>query len=702
MCDMPAPRASRLRRLAVLGGVLALGVTTVGPVAAAKPVSTPPPAPAAPPDSGKAWDSGFAEDSGGVIVTFAPGTTPASRDQGAAAMGLMRGHQIQGTNFGVYRHDPVAALSRRAYVPHPQVLSVVPDLRLHRDADPTTEPLWPYLWGMDNTGQSVNGSAGTPNVDIDLPQAHAITTGSPSTVVAVIDDGVDFSHPDLAARAWTNPGESGVVNGVDLATDGIDNDHNGYIDDVHGWDFCNQDNTVHDVDHDFHGTHVAGTIAASLDGQGVVGVAPSVSIMALKFLDNDTSKGCGLTSQAIEAIAYAKSFGVVLSNSSWGGRGDLADFKPLYDAIKTSGLLFVTSAGNDGIDNDTDPLPAYPASFDLPNVISVAAADKDGGLASFSNYGHTTVDLAAPGVDIVSSVPADSIHPNPWWTYLDGTSMAAPHVTGVAALLASQDPSLLSDLPALKARLLSSGKSLPLTGGDTVSGRMVDARFALDSVAPTAFAPNTQVITLGAALGTTAASVTIGWPAGTDDASGVGSYDVQQQVNGGAWTSVVTATTARTVARSLVTDATYRFRVRARDRAGNLSPYVQGALITPKRYQETTSLATYAGTWSLASSTSASGGKEKYATRATASVSFRFIGRSVALVAPKSTTRGSLRVYIDGVYGGLISEYHSPSAGHVIVWTHTWTVNGTHIVKFVPVGTAGRPRVDVDAFEVLR
>ena len=662
---MFAPSAPVLRRLTVLAGALALVATSVVPAAAANP----PADPSSPVirDEGQAWDAGFAVPSGGVIVTFKDGTTQARPN----AVG-------------------VAAL--------PRVASVTPDLRLHRHADPTGEQYWDLLWGLHNTGQPIRGSSGTANIDIDALEAHAITAGDPSITVAVIDDGVDFSHPDLAARAWTNPGESGGGK----ETNGVDDDANGYIDDVHGWDFCNDDNTVHDFDEDFHGTHVAGTIAASLDGQGVVGVAPDVRIMALKFLDNGSD--CGLTSQAIDAISYAKSFGVVLSNSSWGGRGQLADFMPLYDAIADSGLLFVTSAGNEGIDNDHDGSPAYPASFDLPNVVAVAAVDKDGGLADFSNFGQTRVDLSAPGVDIASTWAADSIDPAPGWAYMDGTSMAAPHVTGVAALLASQDPTLLqpANLATLKARLLTSGKPLPLTVGDTVTGRMVDARYALDAVAPTAFAPNTQILTVGSVLGTSAVSATIGWPAATDDASGVASYDLQQQVNGGAWTTVLSGTTVRSVARALTIDTAYKFRVRARDRAGNPSPYLEGASLTPKRFQETTALATYTGSWALSSSSSWSGGKTKYATKANAAVSFTFIGRAVAVVAPKSTTRGSVRVYVDNVYKGPLSLYRSPSASRMLVFGTSWTANGTHTVKFVVVGTAGRPRVDIDAWVVLR
>ena len=213
------------------------------------------------------------------------------------------------------------------------------------------------------------------DADIDARQALAVTTGHarrPSW--PIIDDGVDFSHPDLAARAWTNPGESG--DGKE--TNGVDDDDNGYIDDVHGWDFCHDDNTVHDFDDDFHGTHVAGILAASLDGIGVVGVAPGVSIMALKFLGDDDD--CGFDSMAIAAIEYAKSFGVRIANASWGGVGDPADAPDLYDAIRDSGMLFVAAAGNNGGDNDQGPWTTLPASFDLPNIVSVAAVDNYGGL----------------------------------------------------------------------------------------------------------------------------------------------------------------------------------------------------------------------------------------------------------------------------------------------------------------------------------
>jgi subtilisin family serine protease len=173
-------------------------------------------------------------------------------------------------------------------------------------------------------------------VDINGKETSTLSRGDPNLVVAVIDDGVDFTHPDLAARAWTNPGE--------VPNNDLDDDANGYIDDVNGWDFRHDDNTLHDSGGDFHGTHVAGTIAASVNGQGIVGVAPNIKIMALKFIGPEG----GATSDAIRAIGYAKSKGVKISNNSWGGS---PYSQALKDVIGASGSLFVASAGNGGSDS---------------------------------------------------------------------------------------------------------------------------------------------------------------------------------------------------------------------------------------------------------------------------------------------------------------------------------------------------------------
>jgi subtilisin family serine protease len=266
------------------------------------------------------------------------------------------------------------------------------------------EPRFRDLWGLHNSGQVIEGSTGTSNVDVNGLEASKVTQGNPNLVVAVIDDGVDFSHPDLAGRQWRNPGESGSGK----ETNGIDDDGNGKVDDANGWDVCHQDKTVHDPGDDSHGTHVAGTIAASVNGQGVVGVAPNVKIMALKFLSaTGTGTGCNSTSGAIQAIQYAKSKGAKISNNSWGGGGYS---QALKDAIDASGSLFIAAAGNGGADsvgdnNDTSPM--YPASYNSANILSVAAVNNKGSLGGFSNYGATTVDISAPGVSVLSAVPAN-------------------------------------------------------------------------------------------------------------------------------------------------------------------------------------------------------------------------------------------------------------------------------------------------------
>ncbi len=252
------------------------------------------------------------------------------------------------------------------------------------------DPLLGSYWGLDNTGQTVSGQAGTADVDVNAPQAWAATKGDPRVVVAVIDTGVDIDHPDLAGRIWTNPGE--------IAGNGLDDDGNGYVDDVHGWNFFNGNNDVYDpYDGDEHGTHVAGTIAANLNnGVGGAGVAPNVQIMPLKFLGPDG----GTTVGAISAMDYATRMGVRIANNSWGGGGYSA---ALEDMIRSSGIAFVAAAGNDG--QDTDVSPSYPSGYDLPNVLSVAAVDNTGALARFSNYGATSVDVGAPGVKVLSTVP---------------------------------------------------------------------------------------------------------------------------------------------------------------------------------------------------------------------------------------------------------------------------------------------------------
>jgi hypothetical protein len=378
----------------------------------------------------------------------------------------------------------------------------------------------------------------------------------------------------------------------------------------------------------------------------------------------------------------------------------------LYDAIKTSGMLFVAAAGNEGDNNDTDPMPNLPAAFDLPNILSVAAIDNSGGLAWFSNYGKKSVDIAAPGEGILSALPAGTFAgltcPGPCWAWLDGTSMAAPHVSGTAALVASAFPWLAADPNALKSRLLSSGKPDSATTGGTVTGRVVDAFRALDTVGPVAQAPSSFAFVTGATMGRSSISTRIAWPAATDEQSGVAAYGLQVQAGAGAWATVVSATSSRSATRTLTFGTTYGFRDRARDGVGNWGAFVSGAAIVPVRYQDTSSKVSYSRSWRSYSTSSASGGHTHYASRRGASVTFRFTGRAFALIAPKGPTRGSAKLYVDGVYVSTVSLHRSSTVPRIVVAGRSWSASGAHTVRLVVSATARYPRFDIDAFAILR
>lgn len=329
------------------------------------------------------------------------------------------------------------------------------------------DPGFVNMWGLNNTGQT----GGTINADINAPEAWNITTGSASVIVADLDTGLDMTHPDIAANVWMNPGE--------IAGNGIDDDGNGYIDDVHGWDFGELDNDPSDTvaSCSGHGTHTAGTIGASgNNGVGVTGVNWTVSLMPLKiFKPYLGGLLCSAPSSAIiAAINYASMMGARVSNNSYGG-GPFSQAE--MNAIQASKALFVAAAGNDGLNNDTTP--AYPASYPLDNIISVAATDHNDVLAIFSNFG-TTVDLAAPGVGIASTLPNNS------YALYDGTSMATPHVTGVAALLLASNPNLT----------INELKMLLLDGVDLVPGLPVLTQGRLNAFTSLSFAQGPADVTV--------------------------------------------------------------------------------------------------------------------------------------------------------------------------------------------------------------
>jgi len=245
------------------------------------------------------------------------------------------------------------------YLEDPDVEHAEPNYLVYADSTPN-DMHFNQLWGLHNTGQNVNGTSGTNDADIDAPEAWNVTTGSSDVVVAVIDSGVDINHPDLAANIWTNEAE---LNG----DPDEDDDDNGYIDDVHGWDFYVNDNDPRDANG--HGTHVAGTIAAvGNNAEGVAGVSWSAKIMPIRFLD---AWGNGSTADAIAAIQYANEMGADIINNSWGGG---AYSQPLKDAIDASDALVVCAAGNSG--SNTDITPHYPSAYNSANIIAVAASDQ--------------------------------------------------------------------------------------------------------------------------------------------------------------------------------------------------------------------------------------------------------------------------------------------------------------------------------------
>ncbi len=397
---------------------------------------------------------------GRLIVGFAKGTTPSERATVVRAAGA-RPLRSWSAIHALLIEAPapnVAAIEGRLHSSR-SVRYVEPDSVLRADAVPN-DPLFTDLWGFNNTGQTINFVSGTPDADIDAPEAWGVSTGSSSVTVGVIDTGIDTTHPDLAANIWINPGEDCPG----CRTDGIDNDHNGYVDDWRGWDFVNHDNNPYDDNG--HGTHVAGTIGAvGNNGIGVTGVNWNVRLMPLKFLGSD---GRGFTSDAISALLYATANGADVTNNSYGGDGYSQAMLDAISSADQQGSLFVAAAGNSALNMDTHP--SYPAAYSAPNVISVAATTNTDQRASFSNYGPTTVDLGAPGQDIESTMPGGG------YQYLSGTSMATPQVVGAAALVRAAVPG--SSAAGLKGLLMGTVDPLP-TLAATVSGGRLNVNTAI-------------------------------------------------------------------------------------------------------------------------------------------------------------------------------------------------------------------------------
>jgi len=338
----------------------------------------------------------------------------------------------------------------------PNVEYAEPNYRRYLRAVPN-DPGFTQQWGLQNTGQPVKGVVGVPGADMGLTTAWATQTGSRGVVVAVIDDSIDINHPDLAANIWINPGE--------IAGDGIDNDGNGFIDDVNGWDFLNNDaNPSADPGTgQGHGTEVAGCIGAvGNNGVGITGVNWNVSIMPLKF-------GLDVASE-VAAFDYAIANGATIINASFGGPGPGSQAeRDAVQRLQNAGILLVVAAGNN--DGDNDRVPDAPSGYPNANILSVAGSESSDNVISWSNYGATSVDVAAPGKNIYTSSSPNG------YIFSDGTSFSSPYVAGIAALLKAQYPA--ATYQELKGRIIASVTPVASMRGLLSSAGRADAGVAL-------------------------------------------------------------------------------------------------------------------------------------------------------------------------------------------------------------------------------
>lgn len=449
---------------------------------------------------------------GRVMVTFAD---PAGGSALAAVAGSPLTAGVSSLGAGTYlvalAGGAAVGDALGAFAAVPGVRFAEPDLAIGASVTTPNDPSFNSLWGLNNTGQS----GGTADVDINAPEAWDTATGSTKTVVGVIDTGVDYTHPDLYLNIWINQDEiptairsaltdsdldqritfrdlnspanqgtgkitdlnaNGRIDAGDLLNNtsgwenGADNDGNGYVDDLVGWDFYNNDNDPMD-DHN-HGTHVSGTIGAIGDnGKGVVGVAWTTQLMPLKFLG---SGGTGPTSGAVAALNYATGEAARVTNNSWGGGGFSSSMETAIKYARDHGSIFVAAAGNSNTNNDA--VANYPSNYNVDNVVAVASIDQYGKKSSFSSYGATTVDLGAPGSSIYSTVR------NGGYGTMSGTSMATPHVTGALAVVLGANPNLTYQ--AAIGSILGTVRPVAALNGITVTGGVLNLQAALTSLSP--------------------------------------------------------------------------------------------------------------------------------------------------------------------------------------------------------------------------
>ncbi|HEU4411075.1 MAG TPA: S8 family serine peptidase [Polyangiaceae bacterium] len=432
-----------------------------------------------PPNGAKAKRQTYKSDE--VLVRFKSGTASGSAaavHAGVAARVVREYRAPSGLQLVRLPQSITVEAAVEAYRRDPRVLYAEPNYIYNLHAVPN-DPSFGQLWGMNNDGQF-----GVVDADINAPEAWDITTGSSGVVLGLLDSGVDYHHQDLAANIFTNPGE--------IAGNGIDDDGNGWVDDVHGIDAIGESGDP--MDTDGHGTHVSGTMAArGNNGVGVAGVNWDAKVVACKAFN-----GFGDLDDILQCMDYFLELktrpnnpvDIVATNNSWGGGPFSQALSDAIGAHQQAGMLFVAAAGNNG--SDTDLFPNYPSGYDHANIISVLSLDRFDQRSFFSNFGVRTVDVGAPGEEVLSTLPGDG------YGVLSGTSMAAPHVTGLVGLLKAQNPSRTAQ--QLKNLILTGGAPSPATAGATLSGRRVRADGSLNCTNQTLvnrFAPTTSSLAVG-------------------------------------------------------------------------------------------------------------------------------------------------------------------------------------------------------------
>jgi subtilisin family serine protease len=486
-----------------------------------------------------------------VLVKFHGSATPAGIAQAEQDEDIDSDDEVGGIGVRLFHSRSkdvatlLAELKKRGDVAY-----VEPNYIIHAALLPN-DPSFSSLWGLRNTGQVINGVAGTPGADISASSAWDISTGSRANVVAVIDTGVDYNHPDLAANVWSAPSAFTVTIGslnINCAAG------------THGFNAIT--NTCDPLDDNNHGSHVSGTIGAvGNNGVGVVGVNWTASIMGSKFLN---SAGSGTTANAINAIEFTiqakQIFGAnanvrVLSNS-WGGGGFSQALLDEINKANTNNMLFAAAAGNNSSNNDTTPF--YPADYNAPNVVAVAATNNQDQLASFSNFGRNTVHLGAPGVDVLSTTT------NNTYSTFSGTSMATPHVSGAAALVLSV---CSLDTAGLKSNLLNNVDPIPSLSTNTITGGRLNVNKAIRacSAPPTpdfslSASPASQTVAPGASTSYTVTVTSTGGFTGTVTLSASGlpagasaSFNPPSVTGSGSSTMTVTTSSTTPTGTSTLT-----------------------------------------------------------------------------------------------------------------------------------------------------